>query len=83
MAVGWRRASACGLVVAMIWVAGCGSSSTTGAQSNVSRPSPSTAPPQLRGVIALGHSGLTGFKSLPQSSGDARQNSWATGTAPG
>ncbi|HXA43759.1 MAG TPA: SGNH/GDSL hydrolase family protein [Candidatus Solibacter sp.] len=81
MANGLRRVSACAFVVAMIGIAGCGSTSTTAAQSNLGRQSPSTAPSQLRGVIALGHSGLTGFKSVPQSSGDARQNSWATGTA--
>lgn len=33
-------------------------------------------------MLALGHSGLTGFKSDPAMPGDARQNSWATGTNP-
>jgi hypothetical protein len=37
----------------------------------------------LRGIIALGHSGLTGENSDPQSPGVAAlQNSWATGTNP-
>jgi len=37
----------------------------------------------LRGIIALGHSGLTGENSDPQSVGvPAPQNSWATGTNP-
>jgi hypothetical protein len=37
----------------------------------------------LRGIIALGHSGLTGENSDPQSVGmPALQNSWATGTNP-
>ena len=35
------------------------------------------------GIIALGHSGLTGEGSDPDRPGqDARENSWATGTAP-
>ena len=35
------------------------------------------------GVIALGHSGLTGYASDPnRPEGDARENSWATGTSP-
>jgi len=35
------------------------------------------------GIIALGHSGLTGEGSDPTRAGqDARENSWATGTAP-
>jgi len=35
------------------------------------------------GVIAIGHSGMTGFSSGPNGRGsDAPENSWATGTAP-
>ena len=35
------------------------------------------------GVIAIGHSGMTGEGSDPTRPGqDARENSWATGTAP-
>ena len=35
------------------------------------------------GIIALGHSGMTGEGSDPTRPGqDARENSWATGTAP-
>ena len=42
-----------------------------------------TAETRLRGVVALGHSGLTGEGSDPSRPGqEARENSWATGTAP-
>jgi hypothetical protein len=66
------------LVAGVIGVTGCGGA----ASSSPSSSNASIAPRQLQGVIALGHSGLTGFKSAPQSTGDVPQNSWATGTAP-
>jgi hypothetical protein len=69
------------LVAAALVVSGCGSSSPHVA------PSPSaggttTLDSRTLGVIALGHSGLTGLRSQPGSDADARQNSWATGTNP-
>jgi hypothetical protein len=36
----------------------------------------------VRGLVAIGHSGLTGYLSDLNAGGDARQNSWATGTNP-
>jgi len=42
-----------------------------------------SASPPLRGIIALGHSALTGENSDPQNPFvPALQNSWATGTNP-
>lgn len=44
-------------------------------------PSPPNGPP--RGLIALGHSGVTGYASDPANLGaDAPENSWVTGTNP-
>lgn len=45
--------------------------------------SPPAASDRLLGLVALGHSGITGYASDPQQPGaDARENSWATGTNP-
>jgi len=46
-------------------------------------PTPTVVRPPPVGVIAIGHSGLTGENSDPNRPGqDAIENSWATGTAP-
>ena len=74
--------------VAVLTAASCGSSSgLASAAANTaaaSLPSGTTsASHPLRGIIALGHSGLTGENSDPQSLGvPAPQDSWATGTNP-
>jgi hypothetical protein len=65
--------------LAVLTAASCGSSS--GAASAAAGTTSASHP--LRGIIALGHSGLTGANSNPQSPGQpAPQNSWATGTNP-
>src|SRR5215471_7552865 len=74
--------------LAVLTAASCGSSSgpaSTAANTAPASPSSGTisASHPLRGIIALGHSGLTGENSDPQSPGTpAPQNSWATGTNP-
>src|SRR6516225_7947238 len=74
--------------LAVLTAASCGSSSGPAATAaNTSPASPpggtSSASHPLRGIIALGHSALTGENSDPQSVGvPALQNSWATGTNP-
>ena len=56
---------------------GAGTASTRPLSATASAPAP------LRGIIALGHSGLTGENSDPQDPFlPAVQNSWATGTNP-
>jgi hypothetical protein len=78
--------SAAGL--ALLAAVSCGSSSGPGATATNTAPAnpPSgttSASHPLRGIIALGHSALTGENSDPQSPGmPAPQNSWATGTNP-
>lgn len=42
--------------------------------------SPSTA--RIRSMVVVGHSGATGWNSDPSRPGDARYNSWATGSNP-
>jgi len=74
--------------LAVLTAASCGSSSEPAATATHTAPaSPpggtTSASHPLRGIIALGHSGLTGENSDPQSVGvPAPQNSWATGTNP-
>jgi GDSL-like Lipase/Acylhydrolase len=74
--------------LALLAAASCASSSGPGSTSATTDPaSPSSgttsASHPLRGIIALGHSALTGENSDPQSPGaPAPQNSWATGTNP-
>src|SRR5215467_1548170 len=71
--------------LAVLTAASCGSSSrsasaATGAASATSSATTSASQP-LRGIIALGHSALTGENSDPQRPGvPAPQNSWVTGT---
>ena len=74
--------------LALLAAISCGSSSGPGSTSATTDPaSPSSgttsASHPLRGIIALGHSALTGENSDPQNLGvPALQNSWATGTNP-
>ena len=76
------------LCLAVLTAAWCGSSSglasAAASTAPASPPSGTTsASHPLRGIIALGHSGLTGENSDPQNLGmPALQNSWATGTNP-
>jgi len=76
------------LWVAVLVAALCGSGSglASAAASTVPAGPPggtTSASHPLRGIIALGHSALTGENSDPQSVGvPAPQNSWATGTNP-
>ena len=70
-------------------LAGCASSSAEPGVSSTARAAaasstPSTASAKPLGLIALGHSALTGENSDPGRPGaEAKENSWATGTAPG
>lgn len=66
--------------LSVVVVAACGSSSRA---ASTSTGTPATGSHPLRGIVALGHSALTGENSDPQNSGMAAlQNSWATGTNP-
>jgi len=73
------------MAVALI-VGGCGGGNTAdqaaaGAATSSTAPAADTAKPV--GVIAIGHSGLTGENSDPKNPGQvALENSWATGTSP-
>src|SRR5215470_8339411 len=72
--------------LAVLTAASCGSSS--GPASTATNTAPASPPGgttsashPLRGIIVLGHSGLTGENSDPHRLGTpALQNSWATGT---
>ena len=88
--IGPRQASRPGgivaaLVAVALIVAGCGGGSDAdpaSAEPATSRPAPS-ADGNPVGVIAIGHSGLTGENSDPSHPGEvAPKNSWATGTSP-
>ena len=85
-----RRALSIAVLVGLV-VAACASptpeSSTTSESATSScveiQTITSLAKSPVVGLVALGHSGLTGFKSDPgQPNGDAKENSWATGTNP-
>ena len=85
-----RRALSIAVLVGLV-VAACASptaeSSTTSesaaSSSSEIQTTTSMATSQVVGLVALGHSGLTGFKSDPgRPNGDAKENSWATGTNP-
>jgi hypothetical protein len=86
MQIATRVCATLAVGLALLADASCGSSS--GPASHASAPaSPSSgatsASHPLRGIIALGHSALTGENSDPQYPGvPALQNSWATGTNP-
>ena len=88
MQIAARVCATLAIGLALLTAASCASSSGPGSTSTTTAPaSPSSgtlsASHPLRGIIALGHSGLTGENSDPQSPGvPAPQNSWATGTNP-
>ena len=65
-------------------VAGCAGGAPTSTPGAAVLPSPTRLTDStLRGVVALGHSALTGEGSDPARPGqEARENSWATGTNP-
>jgi hypothetical protein len=75
----------CAVLVACASSGGDPADATRKASSSPSAsPTPSTAAAEPVGLVALGHSGMTGENSDPSSPGaEAKQNSWATGTAPG
>src|SRR3954452_10271512 len=86
----------CATTVAAVVLAsagcGAGSGGTDVASSKASTPITSTSPSPsstpgtgpVRGLIAIGHSGLTGENSDPRHPGlPALRNSWATGSSPG
>jgi hypothetical protein len=71
--------------LAVLTAASCGSSAGPASAATTTAPPSGTtsASHPLRGIIALGHSALTGENSDPQNLGNpAPQNSWATGTNP-
>src|SRR4051794_27914325 len=86
------RTCATTVVALLLAGAGCGGGSdgTNAASSKTpvptsASPSPSSTPHRgpVRGLIAIGHSGLTGENSDPSQPGlPAPQNSWATGSSP-
>ena len=64
--------------------AGPGDAAPRASGSPSELPTRSAAPSEPVGLVALGHSALTGENSDPEQPGvEARENSWATGTAPG
>ena len=80
-----RICAALAASLAVLTAASCGSSSGPASAAANTAPASGTtsASHPLRGIIALGHSALTGENSDPQSIGvPAPQNSWATGTNP-
>jgi hypothetical protein len=83
-AVRSRVCAVLAVCLAVLTAASCGSSS--GPASAATKPAPpsgTTSASHPRGIIALGHSALTGENSDPQNlRNPAPQNSWATGTNP-
>jgi hypothetical protein len=81
--MGWGRCCRLGACLTLLWLmAAC----SGGATKATTGGTPASSPPRagLAGLIALGHSGLTGENSNPSQPGvEAKQNSWATGTAAG
>jgi hypothetical protein len=73
----WRQ----GVWLLLLWtVVACGA----GGSSSAGAPASDATRAQVVGLIALGHSALTGENSDPgQPGAEARQNSWATGTSAG
>ena len=64
-------------------VTGSGTMSTTSTGAAPAAASPAPDPVHPVGVVAIGHSGMTGFHSDPAAPDeDALPNSWATGTNP-
>jgi len=84
-AVRSRVCAVLAVCLAVLTAASCGSSSgpASAAADTVPASGTTSASHPLRGIIALGHSALTGENSDPQSPGNpAPKNSWATGTNP-
>lgn len=79
---GTRRAtSMCIIAVAALLLSACTSAGTEGAPSSSAEAGASPGGPA--GIIAIGHSALTGENADPQRQGqDARDQSWATGDDP-
>jgi hypothetical protein len=75
-----RTSLGVGLLAALVLCTSCGSGSSSTGASPTASASRSTYPTS---IVALGHSGLTGFDSNPSlPEKDAPENSWATGTNP-
>ena len=78
--------TAAALIALAVIAGGCGGGNT--ADQAAAGPATSSALPSAKitkpvGVIAIGHSGLTGENSDPSNPGQVTpENSWATGTAP-
>lgn len=73
------------LSVAAASVAGCGGSTTSASRTTASRSTSTSSAAAARpvGLVAIGHSALTGENSDPNHPGSAVfANSWATGTNP-
>ena len=68
------------LAVGLLLAAGCGGGSTEATPS--ATPSPTPTDSRTIGLLAIGHSGLTGYASGSSLNVDVRENSWATGTNP-
>jgi hypothetical protein len=80
-----RRFAVAAALVPLIALVGCGDGdSNDEASSTANNGATTTAAVETpSGVIAIGHSGLTGENSDPNRPGqEARENSWATGTNP-
>lgn len=78
-----RRAGAFGIATALILLtAGCGSSAASPSTSTAETQQSTQTPTAPVGVIAIGHSGLTGENSDPtRPRQPAPENSWATGSS--
>ena len=75
-----RGAVLSALAVALLTVSGC---SMVGADPAPSEPDEGSSSAAPVGIIAIGHSGLTGENADPERQGrDARDQSWATGEDP-
>jgi hypothetical protein len=80
-----RRFAVAAALVPLIALVGCGDGDSNDEASGTAdnRATTTAAVETPSGVIAIGHSGLTGENSDPNRPGqEARENSWATGTNP-
>lgn len=80
-----RRSPTAAVLVALLALVGCSDSDSDDEPSSTADAGATTtaAVETTVGVIAIGHSGLTGENSDPNHPGqEARENSWATGTNP-
>lgn len=78
-----RSARALGIAAALVVAAaGCGSAGGSASSGDTQTVMTPTSRPLLAGMIAIGHSGLTGENSDPNSPAQpAFENSWATGSS--